>query len=258
MELFHRVYGDGPPLLVLHGLLGAGGNWHTLSSKRFGESFTTYVLDLRNHGASPHSDEFDYPTMAADVVEFADSHGLDRFHVLGHSMGGKVAMFLALSFPDRVDRLVVADMSPLASRNDHDDILEALQSVDLERVASRDDANAMLAERLPDEPMRQFLLKNLSRGDDGRYTWKMNLPAIVRNYPRLGEAVPDGVFQGPTLFVRGTRSGYVEAQDEAAIRRIFPNATIEDIDAGHWVHAERPQEFADTVLRFLTTSPTKA
>lgn len=256
MELFHRAYGEGPPLIVLHGLFGAGGNWHTLSSKHFGEIYSTYALDLRNHGSSPHSDEFDYPSMAADVVEFAGAHGLDRVHLLGHSLGGKVAMHVAIKWPDLVDHLVVADMSPLRARSGHDDIIEALQSVDFARVESRADADALLAKRIPSEPVRQFLLKNLKRGDSGRYAWKMNLPAIVRNYSKIGEALPDGVFEGPTLFLRGTRSRYIEPEDEAAISRIFPNATIEDIDAGHWIHAERPQEFADAVIHFLSVRQT--
>jgi esterase len=190
------------------------------------------------------------------VVEFAAANGLDRVHLLGHSLGGKVAMHLAITRPDLVDHLVVADMSPLQARSGHEDIIAALQSVDVAGLESRDEADALLAKRISSEPVRQFLLKNLKRGDNGRYEWKMNLTAIVQNYSKIGEAVADGVFEGPTLFLRGARSRYIEPEDEVAISRMFPNASIVDIEAGHWLHAERPQEFADAVVRFLPVRQT--
>ena len=260
MELFFRRYGEGPPLVILHGLFGSGGNWHTLSSKRFGAHFTTYAVDLPNHGSSPHADSFDYPSMASEVAGFLRDRDIAPASILGHSMGGKVAMFLAIEQPDLVDRLIVADMSPRSADAGHEHIIRALQSVNLEAVESRSDADDALATKIGSKPVRQFLLTNLRRRDDGSYEWQMNLDVIARDYPNTLAPTPDGTFDGPTLFIRGTESGYIGADDEQAIFGRFPNATIVDIQgAGHWVHAERPDEFGDAVLRFaVEPDPTVA
>lgn len=258
MELYHRLYGDGPslparpPLIILHGLFGAGGNWHTLSRRRFGRHFSTYVVDLRNHGESPHDDVFTYDVMADDVASMIGALNVGPAHVLGHSMGGKVAMFLAMRRPELVDRLVVADMSPAASPGGHEHIISALEGVDFDRVSSRGDAEAFLARTIQSGPIRQFLLKNLTRNADGRYEWKMNLDVISRDYRNILVPVPVGTFSGPTLFVRGSESGYIGPGDIDEIMDRFPNARIEDIrGAGHWVHAEQPESFATAVEKFL-------
>lgn len=251
MKLAYKRYGDGPPLLILHGLLGAGGNWHTLSNTAFGPHFTVFTVDLRNHGRSPHSDVFDYPSMVEDLLEFLETHALPHAHVLGHSMGGKVAMHLALAHPARVDRLVVVDMAPRAYPPRHLEILEALGGLDLATLGSRGEIDAALARRITSRPIRQFLLKNLDFRD-GRYGWKMNLPAIHRNYAQINTLIDAGRFDGPALFVRGGASDYVEDADLPAIRALFPHAEIVTIDgAGHWVHAERPDALAAAVLGFL-------
>ena len=252
MELFHRLYGEGPPLIVLHGLFGAGGNWHTLSSRRFGASFSTYAVDLRNHGASPHSDEFTLEAMADDVATFIEAHGIGPASVLGHSLGGKVAMVFALESPTLVRNLVVADMSPRAASAGHEAILKAMLDVDMNRVTSRSDADAMLAATISSIPVRQFLLKNLTHSSNGRYEWKLNLHVIAQQYNNILVEVPAGRFDGPTLFLRGTESNYIGPGDLPAIRERFPNSTVKDIDgAGHWLHADRPDAFADEVLKFL-------
>lgn len=255
MKLYFRSYGSGDPLIVLHGLLGSGGNWHTLSSRWFGQHFTVYAVDQRNHGRSPHSPEFSYELMVADLLEFMDEHGLASAHVLGHSMGGKTAMHFALSHPDRVDRLVVADMAPRAYPPDQDVIFDALRSIDLSTYGSRQEIDRTLGQKIRDTGTRQFLMKNLAHdAGSGVYTWQMNLEGIYNGYDRLNEPVTsDMTFDKPTLFVRGERSNYVRDEDIPAIRWLFPEAEVVTIpDAGHWVHAEAPEAFAGAVLTFLT------
>lgn len=254
MQLFFQRYGDGPPLIILHGLLGASGNWHTLASKEFARHFEVFAVDLRNHGRSPHSDTFDYPAMVDDVLEFIERHGLEEPDLLGHSLGGKVAMQLALAHPAHVGRLVVVDMAPRAYPPQHQPIFEALQALNLDELDSRAEIDEALAGQITSAPIRQFLLKNLDYDREaGRYFWKMNLAALARNYDAVNEPIlPGRTFSKPALFIRGGRSDYVQEDDWPAIRTLFPQAELVTIEkAGHWVHAEQPQALADTVLTFL-------
>ncbi|HET6567594.1 MAG TPA: alpha/beta fold hydrolase [Rhodothermales bacterium] len=255
MKLYFRSYGSGHPLIVLHGLLGSGGNWHTLSSRWFGQHFAVYAVDQRNHGRSPHSPESDYEAMVSDLLEFMGDHGLASAHVLGHSMGGKTAMHLALSHPERVDRLVVADMAPRAYPPSHDVIFDALQSIDLSKYGSRQEIERTLAQKIPDVGTRQFLMKNLTHeAESGGYAWQLNLEAIYNGYDRLNEPVTsDKTFDKPALFIRGERSDYVRDSDIPGIKWLFPEAEFVTIPkAGHWVHADAPEAFASAVLQFLT------
>lgn len=255
MKLYFRSYGSGHPLIILHGLLGSGGNWHTLSSRWFGQHFTVYAVDQRNHGRSPHSPEFDYEAMVADLVEFMKDQGLASAHVLGHSMGGKTAMHLALAHPERVDRLVVADMAPRAYPPSHDMIFDALHSIDPAKYGSRQEIDRALAQKIRDTGTRQFLLKNLAHDPaSGGYTWQMDLEAIYNGYDRLNEPIAsDHTFDKPALFIRGERSDYVRDEDISGIKWLFPEAEVVTIpDAGHWVHADAPEPFAKAVLAFLT------
>jgi esterase len=254
MELFYNSYGqDGPPLIILHGLLGANGNWHTLSRTAFSDVARVYAVDQRNHGRSPHTDEMDYVRMAADVRDFIDRHDLAPAHLLGHSMGGKTAMQTALTYPDVVDRLIVVDMAPKAYPPHHAELLEALAGIDPTTYDRRQDIDAALADDVPSRPIRQFLLKNLDY-DGEQYQWMMNLDALRAHYDDLNAALPaEGSFDGPTLVVRGGRSDYVSEADLPGIRDRFPNARLVTIDdAGHWVHADAPDAFADVVVDFLT------
>lgn len=254
MTLFYNQYGEsGPPLIVLHGLLGESGNWHTLSRTAFQTVATVYALDQRNHGRSPHTDEMDYASMADDVHRFIGEHDLDRVSLLGHSMGGKTAMQMALTHPEAVERLIVVDMAPKAYPPRHEHLLEALARIDPTEYDSREDVDAALAEDVSSWSIRQFLLKNLDY-DGEQYTWRMNLDAIRQNYDQLNAALPeDGTFDGPTLFVRGGQSDYVEDEDLPDIRERFPAADLVTIeDAGHWVHAEAPDAFAEVVVDFLS------
>lgn len=253
MKLYYKQYGEeGPPLIILHGLLGAGGNWHTLSRDVFSEAYRVYAVDLRNHGRSPHSDVFDYPTMADDVQQLIEEEGLAPVHVLGHSMGGKVAMQLALRHADLVDRLIVADMAPKAYPPKHDEILEALRSLRLDQYESRKQIDRALSERIASRPIRQFLLKNLDYGGE-QYRWKMNLDVIYENYDEVSAAIESSsTFDKPTLFVRGEQSNYIEDEDRDELRRYFPKARLVTLSgAGHWLHADQPEAFGRTVMEFL-------
>lgn len=254
MELFYNQYGEsGPPLIILHGLLGANGNWHTLSRTTFQKIARVYAVDQRNHGRSPHANQIDYPTLAADLRTFIDRHELAPADLLGHSMGGKTVMQAALSYPDRVHRLIVVDMAPRAYPPEHEDLLEALARIDPEAYESRDAIDDALAEDVPSWRIRQFLLKNLDY-DGETYTWKMNLDAIRAHYNDITAAIPaDATFEGPTLFIRGGESEYITDTDLEGIRERFPAAELVTIeDAGHWVHADAPEAFAEVVVDFLT------
>ena len=251
MDLASQRFGAGPPLIILHGLLGSSDNWRTLSRTVFGAHFEVFTVDQRNHGRSPHSDTFDYRAMVEDLTVFMDANGLAAARLLGHSMGGKTAMHFALTYPERVEALVVVDIAPKAYAPRHTALLEALRALDL--AGSRAEIDAALRPQIPSDGIRNFLLKNLQRDGQGGYGWKMNLDTIYRHYDGLnGVMEADGTFQGPTLFVRGSASDYVADEDTEVIVSFFPEAEIVTIDgAGHWVHAEKPQEFAEVVLGFL-------
>lgn len=254
MELHYNTYGEaGRPLIILHGLLGASGNWHTLGSKAFGERFRVFAVDQRNHGRSPHSDAFDYTVMAEDLEGFMARHGLESAYLLGHSMGGKTAMHFALTRPEQVDRLVVVDIAPKAYPPHHTELFEALRALDLSAYTSRKEIDQALARRIASPAVRQFLLKNLQYNTDNGYRWQMNLEGIYGGYGAISEGLEGGhAFEKPALFVRGGQSDYIVDEDEADIRRFFPQAEIITIaEAGHWVHAEAPEAFAEVVLDFL-------
>ena len=252
MQLHHTSLGSGEPLIVLHGLLGSHQNLLP-ASRKFAEHFHVFALDQRNHGHSPHHDEMSYELMAADVVRFMDAHHLDAAHVLGHSMGGKTAMHLALHHPARVNKLVVADMSPRAYGPRFAKLLKALRELQPERFQTRQEADQALAVSVPEESLRQFLLKNLMPAEHGGYRWRIHLESIATNYDHLRGAVQSALpFIGEALFVLGGDSDYVGDVDKAEIHRLFPAAQFTSIaGAGHWIHVEKPAEFARAVMRFL-------
>lgn len=251
-HLFYKEYGTGHPLIILHGLLGASGNWHTLSRTVFSEHFRVLTVDQRNHGRSFHDDRHDYPAMAEDVWRFLDDLDIASTHLLGHSMGGKTAMYAALAFPDRIDKLVVVDMAPKAYPPRHAPIIEAMQAIDPTQYDSRRAIDDVLAESIASYPIRQFLLKNLDY-DGEQYRWKLNLDAIAANYEKMNTALDTArTYNGPALFVRGAHSEYVADEDLPLIRTNFPQAKLVTIEgAGHWVHADAPEAFAEAVVDFL-------
>lgn len=247
------------PLIVLHGLFGSLDNLGGII-RRLEDRWQIHALDQRNHGQSPHTDMMDYPAMAADVLAYMDKEGLERVCVMGHSMGGKVAMQLALLAPDRIDRVIVADISPVAYKPRHDAILEGLKAMDLSVVSSRTEADRQMADFVADAGVRQFLLKNLERIPKDQaveggpvFRWLLNLVAIERCYLQLTDAPQgEGSFEGPVLFIKGADSAYLQSKHKDIILRLFPNASVKVIEGtGHWLHAEKPDTFATLCVDFL-------
>ena len=252
MQLHFKESGQGGAVVLLHGLFGSSDNWHPIAV-RLAEKFHVFAVDHRNHGHSPHSAEMDYPVMAADVDRFFAARGLESAMVIGHSMGGKTAMQLALHFPHRVEKLVVVDMAPRAYATAHDKIFAALLALDLPKFQNRTQIEEVLAPEIPNPVLRRFLLKNLGRNPAGGFVWKINLRDIAENYWKLREPVAGGApFTKPTLFIRGGKSKYIQPEDEPLIRDWFPASQIRAIEeAGHWVHADAPEEFLRLVMSFL-------
>lgn len=251
MDLFYREYGSGKPVVILHGLMGSSDNWLP-QSKLLGEQYHVYVVDQRNHGQSPHSDDFNYGVLLEDIRRFIDHHQLVNPVVLGHSMGGKAAMNFALACPDKLSKLIVVDIAPKAYNVRHDYIIEGLKAVPIDKIQSRNEADEALARHVPNQAVRQFLLKNLLRKPEGGFTWRINLNIIDKNLELIGGGlIHSGVFEKPTLFIRGAKSDYILDEDSAIIKKYFPNATLVTMDTGHWVQAEKPEEFVQVVLNFL-------
>jgi esterase len=252
MQLHFESNGHGSPLLILHGLYGSLENWRSMT-RRLSDSFHVFAIDLRNHGRSPHSPEMTYPSMAEDVLEFMAGQQLESANVLGHSMGGKVAMQFALSHPEKVDRLIVADMAPKAYSSKERGIAEALLAVDPSKFENRKEIEDLLAGPIPDLTVRRFLLKDLKRDANGRFHWQMNLRAICDSYELLTQAITSIVsFNKPTLFLRGEKSRYIKPEDTPLIEKLFPNAVIQTVEgAGHWLHVETPEAFFRSVWDFL-------
>jgi pimeloyl-ACP methyl ester carboxylesterase len=239
-------------LLILHGLFGASDNWVTIG-KRLAEKYEVIIPDLRNHGQSPHSDEWQYDAMAEDVFDLTAHLGLKKISLIGHSMGGKVGMTLASKYPELLEKLVVVDIAPRKYPVQHRNILDGLLSIDLQSVSSRKEAEDQLSKYVPEPGVRQFLLKNLDRSSDRGFKWKLNLKVINDHIEGIGTAtIPDQEVKIPAMFVRGINSHYVSDEDILEIRNYFSASVIESIgNAGHWVHAEQPEAFIRTVMDFL-------
>lgn len=252
MELFYREFGQGNPVVILHGLFGFSDNWQTIA-KGLADQHLVVTPDLRNHGRSPHVPGHSYPEMAEDLKTFMEARWIFSAALVGHSMGGKVAMQLALSHPDLVERLVVVDMAPGAAEDNHSYIFDALLGMDLSKMKTRQEAEVYLAERITDTGTRQFLLKNITREDDGSFTWKMNLPALWQHFDDILAPVEGNEpFDKPVLFVRGGNSGYIKDGDFPLIHSLFPQAEIVTVEgAGHWVHADKPAELLKILKNFL-------
>jgi pimeloyl-ACP methyl ester carboxylesterase len=251
MELFYRAIGQGHPLIILHGLMGSSDNWLT-QSKMLADQYHVYMVDQRNHGRSFHSDEFDYKLLTEDLKHFIDKHVIGKPIILGHSMGGKTAMNFAIRYPELLEKLIVVDIAPKAYPVHHDSILDGLKAIPIETLQSRDEADRILSQFVPEADVRQFLLKNLSRKPEGGFTWKINLSAIDKNLEQISEGMQyEGNYGGPSLFVRGSKSKYVLDDDRATIKSLFTNSTLVTMETGHWVQAEKPVEFVEIVKNFL-------
>ncbi|MBX2897485.1 MAG: alpha/beta fold hydrolase [Cyclobacteriaceae bacterium] len=251
MKLHYRKSGAGRPLIILHGLLGSSDNWFSLA-KVFAESFEVYLVDQRNHGQSPHSAEFNYPVMVEDLHAFIQEHNLHQPVVIGHSMGGKTAMNFAVKYPNLLSQLIVVDIVPKVYPVHHDHILDGLHAIDLASLTSRTEADTILSRHVAERDVRQFLLKNLFRTSESAFAWRVNLAAIDAHIEEIGEGMHyAGTYAGATLFIMGARSNYYAEGDEPVIKKIFPQAEIVALETGHWVQAEKPVEFSNTVLQFL-------
>ena len=251
MKLFFRESGQGQPLIILHGLFGSSDNWFTVA-KEFAKTRKVYLLDLRNHGQSPHSDDFNYKILTEDLYEFVQEHGLKNSVVLGHSLGGKTAMNFAVHYPNELEKLIVVDILPKKYPVHHDYIIEGLKAMPLDQLNSRNEADSILQKYIPDAAERQFLLKNLVRKTDGCFAWKINTKAIEAHLEEIGDGMQyPGSFDKPTLFILGSNSKYFKPGDEVLIKKIFTRAQLATLDSGHWVQAEKPVEFVKTVLDFI-------
>ncbi|MGI9525575.1 MAG: alpha/beta fold hydrolase [Weeksellaceae bacterium] len=253
-EILHsKIIGDKPQhLIIVHGLFGQLDNWNTLG-KKFADHFTTHLVDLRNHGRSFHHSDTTHASMADDLVAYLKEYNINNASFIGHSLGGKVVMNLALRNPELVDKLIVADMAPKTYPPHHQDIIAGLKNVDFTKVETRSDVEPFMQEYIKNQSVRQFLLKNVYRADDGTYAFRFNLNALSENYDDLvSSSLPNARFDKPTLFLKGEKSDYITSQDKPVIETYFSQAQIDIIpNAGHWLHAENPKAFLDKSLDFL-------
>ena len=253
MELNYQHAGSGHPLIILHGLFGMLDNWISLSRK-LAENFSVYTVDQRNHGRSRRHEVFNYHAMVDDLLEFMETHEIESTYLLGHSMGGKTAMQFSFDYPEKIDKLIVADISPEEYDHRHDKLIDAMMSVDLSKYASRSDVDKDLKNKIASSRIRQFLLKNLYWKDRSSLGWKANLEVIQENLHEIFRALDsEQPFDKPTLFIRGAESNYITDVHVSRIKELFPDSEIETIDdASHWLHAEKPEEFLKITETFLT------
>lgn len=249
MQLHYQTLGQGQPLVLLHGLFGSADNWGSVA-KHFAQHYQVISVDLRNHGRSPHSDSQTYAEMADDLLQLCDTLGLSQIYLLGHSLGGKVAMQFATQYPKKVSKLIVVDMAMRAYRDRYTQLMDHMLAVNLSQMASRNDVDRALADTIPNVRVRQFLLTNLIN-NEGQLQWRINLPALKANYATLIAAV-NVHFDQPSLFIRGERSDYVNDRDITELQQHFSQAQVVTLPTDHWVHAEQPQLFIQSVEAFLT------
>jgi pimeloyl-ACP methyl ester carboxylesterase len=254
IKLNRRTWGKGPPLIILHGLFGSTINWEPIG-QTLARHWTVIALDLRNHGDSPHSPDFGYDALIADLNQFFKELNIEKAHLLGHSLGGKVAMAFTDRFPQRIDRLIVVDIAPKPYPAGHRHMLKALIDIDLYPIGSLREAVENLKPMIPSMAIRQFLVKNLVRGKDGRYRWKINLPAIYNHYDALSKGPRlTNVFPNPALFLRGAVSEFIIDEDRALIERFFVDYRLLTIaGAGHWLHVDDPERTSQAISEFLSS-----
>jgi esterase len=261
VTLNFRQSGHGPALVILHGLYGSSDNWISVA-KNLEKRFTVFIPDLRNHGQSPHSSTHTFGDMAGDLYQFFNDHHLKKATILGHSMGGKLAMMFAAEYPELITGLIVADISPKKYSSEfkaaiqHEMILGLLEDINLTSVSTRKDIDNFIADKLKDTTLRQFILKNIHRNKEGYFEWKINVPVLRHSLLQILSEVNGDWFAGrrpilsyPVTFIRGLNSDYITDQDIQVIKEIYPEAKIIDIPgAGHWLHAEQPEKFIEAVL----------
>lgn len=264
LKLFYRKYGEGPPLVILHGLYGSSDNWMTVA-KKIGTHFTVYIPDLRNHGNSPHDPDHSFEAMAGDLHEMAEDNGLKKFFLAGHSMGGKTAILFALRWPRSISGLLAADISPFTNEDSvpkaliyHKHILGAVMDADISGVTSRAEAEALLSGRIISQRDRALVMKNLRRNSDNSFSWKINAPALHRHLREMIEGLKlppsaeTGITGFPVIFLKGEKSEYLNHEHYNDILRIFPQAEFRLVrNAGHWIHADNPDAVTEALLDML-------
>ena len=266
MELSYRKLGAGKPVIILHGLYGSSDNWYTIG-RALAAQHEVFIPDQRNHGNSPHSADHDYNIMADDLNDFFIQHNLHKAVILGHSMGGKTAMAFGLKYPEKVEKMIVVDISPFGYDEtsapevvSHEQIMRSLMMLQPETLKGRKDADNRLQDHIRQEPVRQFLLKNLKRNSEGIFYWTMNLPVLQQHLPDIYASIMPPGINGPAdipafplMFIKGENSGYLRKEEFDSIKHFFPHAELAEIaGAGHWVHAERPDEFLETIRNFIS------
>ncbi len=252
-EILHsKILGEGKPFLILHGFLGMGDNWKTLGNK-FSENYQVHLIDQRNHGRSFHDDAFNYEILSNDLKEYIEYHNLEDAILLGHSMGGKTVMNFAVNYPEKVYKLIIADISPKKYPAHHQDILTALNAVDFEEQKSRKEIENVLEHYIPQYGVRQFLMKNIYRKTRDTFDYRFNLKVLTEHYNEVTVGFDSNeVFEGDTLFLRGEKSGYITFEDHFLISNYFPNSEIVTVkNAGHWLHADNPIDFYTETVSFL-------
>jgi len=260
LELFYRKKGEtGEPLVILHGLYGSGDNWMSIAGELSGR-FQVYLIDQRNHGRSPHADDMSYEALANDLHGFVMKHNLEKVNIIGHSMGGKTAMWFAAKHPEKVKKLVVVDVAPgtydSTSPNveTHKKIIKALRSIDPAKAKTRKELDKQFAEHIDNLQLRMFLLKNIERTDGGSYRWRLNINSIEKNIGNIMGGLPDTniTIDVPTLFLKGELSDYITEKDHPLIKKIFPRSEVITVhNAGHWLHARQPKVFIEKTMEFL-------
>ena len=255
MKLHSNIIGEGKPFIILHGFLGMGDNWKTLAKKYNELGYQVHLVDQRNHGRSPHSEEFSYTHLSDDLKEYCDTSNLQDIILLGHSMGGKTAMEFACSYPSLIKKLIIADIAPKYYAPHHQTILKSLQSLDFTTITSRSDAENTIKEYIKDAGTRLFLLKNLYRIEKTSFGLRINLKTLSEKVNEIGKALNDNaIFNGESLFIRGANSDYILDSDWKQITTHFPKATLQTVsNASHWLHAENPVDFFNYTSQFLTT-----
>ena len=255
MELHSRIYGDGPALIILHGLFGSSDNWHSMA-RCWSQKFQVHALDQRNHGNSPHASGMNYNLLSQDLLDYMNAENLESALIVGHSMGGKTAMTFADQFPDRVTGLVILDIGIKQYEQRHSAILEALRKLDLTEFSTRSEVDEALQTYIDSPAVRLFLIKNIRRDKHDRFQWKFNHRELLLDYPKLLAEIPMAFpFDGPTLFIRGGASDYIPDRDWPVLQNFFPQAEFFTLtDAGHWLHAEEPDEICRLVEEFGTRS----
>ncbi len=265
MKLFYRKFGEGPPLIILHGLYGSSDNWVTVA-RQLGDSYTVYLPDQRNHGQSPHSEVHDYDSMRDDLFEFVTDLKLKKFFLAGHSMGGKTAIATAVRWPEMLNGLIIADISPFTREktkvnvyNQHIAILETILSTDLSSIRSRGEAESLLLNKIPSEKERALILKNLQRNSGGNFSWKLNPLSLYKNIENImapidmNEGSSHPITGFPVIFLKGSDSDYLTVADMDEIKKVFPAAELIEIKgAGHWLHADRPDEVIFQIRKLLS------